>query len=358
MARKLPWATATAASTPARRKPSAKQPKRETSNSPSSQEDKSSKSRPPAQSTLKFDTPTKKARGSHSPSTSPIYGPPTAAPMRPGYDADDIYIMVEDELQAVAQTFTHHLHAAEYKRLKKKAREAPPRTTGMLPRLSPNAPREVKRKFEVMALQDRQKTVLADDTEDRARDPWLGTSLAGLMGNSSQPKKALIGSQDIQSSTRAANGFGRGEGDSPSKRTKIGALELLSSEPEPPMPDKTRADRRSVLANPNELLDRREPDTRTVLPTASQPSTTKPSAVPTRPSTTPKSSGLRLKASTRPPRKKFSFDDDFDIESISSSVVDENPRPKETAKRTPKKDIKDESKKGNTKLSEIPTFLV
>ena len=279
--------------------------------------------------------------------------------MRPGYEADDIYIMVEDELQAVAQTFTHHLHAAEYKRLKKKAREAPPRTAGMLPRLSPNAPREVKRKFEVMALQDQQKDVLDGDEGEKTRDPWLGTSLAGLMGNSSQPKRALIGSQDIQSSTRAANGFGRGEGDSPSKKTKVGALELLASPSEPPKPKRTEPDRRSVHSNPNELPDMQKPDTETVMiPTVPQPNATKPSAILTKPPTTTKSSGSRPKASTRPPRKKFSFDDDFDINSLSSSVADETPKPTATAKRTPKKEIKDESKKGKTKLSEIPMFLV
>ena len=359
MARKLPWATATGASTPTKRKPAAKQPGREASVSPSSEENEASKPKPPAQSKLNFDTPTRRVRGSRSPSTSPIYGPPTAVPMRPGYEADDIYIMVEDELQAIAQTFTHHLHAAEYKRLKKKAREAPPRTTGMLPRLSPNAPREVKRKFEVMALQDQQKSVLSEDAEDKARDPWLGTSLAGLMGSSSQPKKPLIGSQDIQSSTRAANGFGRGEGDSPSKKTKVGALELLSLQPEPPKPKNAAVDRRSVPLIANGLPDMQKPDTETVkLPTVPQYSTTKPSTFSTQPPAATKSSGSRSKASTRPPRKKFSFDDDFDIDSLSSSVADENPKATATAKRTPKKEIKDESKKGTTRLSEIPMFLV
>lgn len=38
--------------------------------------------------------------------------------MIPGYEADDAYRMVEDELLAVASKYTRHLHTAEYARLK------------------------------------------------------------------------------------------------------------------------------------------------------------------------------------------------------------------------------------------------
>lgn len=271
--------------------------------------------------------------------------------MRPGYEADDIYIMVEDELQAVAQTFTHHLHAAEYKRLKKKAREAPPRTLDMLPRLSPNAPKEVKRKFEVMALQDRQQNVVAEDVEAKSRDPWLGTSLAGLMGSSSQPKRALVGNQEIQSSTRAASGFGRGEGESPSKKTKTGDLEA-TLDPEPQKPEKILSDRRnrkestvlqdSVLSPAETNISSSRPS-----PSVEAPATRSPAP-------NPRITHTRPKSAARPPRKKFSFDDDFDIDAISSSAPDENPT--STAKRKVKTDVKEESKK--TKLNDIPMFLV
>ncbi len=42
--------------------------------------------------------------------------------MRPGWDEDDGYIMVEDEFLATAQLYTKHLHHAEYQRLKNLAR--------------------------------------------------------------------------------------------------------------------------------------------------------------------------------------------------------------------------------------------
>ena len=48
----------------------------------------------------------------------------TALPMMSGYDQDDIYMMVEDEFQSVAQEFTRHLHRAEYRRLRARAKEA------------------------------------------------------------------------------------------------------------------------------------------------------------------------------------------------------------------------------------------
>ena len=42
--------------------------------------------------------------------------------MHPGLNADDIYVMVEDEFLATAQLYTQHLHQAEYQRLKALAR--------------------------------------------------------------------------------------------------------------------------------------------------------------------------------------------------------------------------------------------
>jgi hypothetical protein len=363
MARKVPWATITAASTTPKRKPAAK-PKQESSIPPSSDDEATPKPRRPAQSKLKFELTPKKSRRSRSPSTSPIHGPPSAGPMRPGYEADDIYIMVEDELQAVAQTFTHHLHAAEYKRLKKKAREAPTRTTGILPRISPSAPKEVKRKFEVMALHDRQQNAVAGEMEERekARDPWLGTSLAGLMGSTSWPKRTLMGSQEMQSSTRAASGFGRVEGESPSKKMKTGTLELLALQIDRPKQDKKQSTRRSVPPDLSEPPMIQRPET-TTSPTVSHRSTTKPSPSPiSAPTTTITTPAPRTKttASARPARKKFIFDDNFDIESLSSvAATDDSPESTATAtKRKVKTDVKGGKENKKTKLSDIPMFLV
>lgn len=150
--------------------------------------------------------------------------------MHEGYHADDIFMMVEDEFQAVAQTFTHHLHHAEYVRMKKKARMAPPKAIGQ-PLDGMRA--EAKKNLEAKDLHERQNSAVKsmigktgrsspeDEEEARENDPWQGTSLAGLMAKDSSKKRtALVGLEQIPSATRAAKGFGRGEGDSPTKRDK------------------------------------------------------------------------------------------------------------------------------------------
>jgi len=156
--------------------------------------------------------------------------------MLEGYNADDAYIMVEDEFQAVAQAFTARLHQAEYKRLMRKAKEAPPKE---LPEPAPGMSIETKKQLERSRLLERQRSSLQDVTnggaeeedldDEKVDDPWSGTHLAGLMGGSRQSKTSLVGLERMTSNTRAAQGFGRGEGDSPRKPKSIvdifGALE-------------------------------------------------------------------------------------------------------------------------------------
>jgi hypothetical protein len=281
--------------------------------------------------------------------------------MRPGYDQDDIFMMVEDELHAVAQTFTHHLHAAEYKRLKKKAREAPPRT---LPTLSATAPRNVKRKFEVMTMRDKQKAALTEDREEKAgpSDPWLGTSLAGLMGSSNQPKRTLMGSQEIQSSTRAASGFGRAESESPSKKVKTAALDArrepeLQPAPEPEIPTKVQpVVRNGQRFKVSEYLRVVEGMEAPVLKADNSQRTSASEAPKTNTTVAePKTSQARPRPAARPARRKFTFDDDFDIDAISTPEPEPGRNPaKPTARRKVKVEIKEENK---TNFSDIPTFL-
>jgi hypothetical protein len=152
-----------------------------------------------------------------------------------GYDHDDIYIMVEDEFHSVAQTFTQHLHHAEYQRLKKKARDAAPPTFQPTERMRA----ETRKKLEARALYAKQKDAVGDITngvnlledEEQEDDPWLGTSLSGLMTDVSCHKRtALVGLEKIQSSTRAAKGFARGTGNSPpDRREKMSVFDIFSA---------------------------------------------------------------------------------------------------------------------------------
>ena len=125
-------------------------------------------------------------------------------------------MIVEDEFQTLAQSFTKHLHHAEYKRLMRKARDAP---KTQLPEPKSPMSKETKQRLRRKALERRQSDGLEeimptvaetndDRVEDeRVEDPWRGTSLAGLMATGSQEKRSLKGLGKLPSSTRAAKGY-------------------------------------------------------------------------------------------------------------------------------------------------------
>ena len=161
-------------------------------------------------------TPIKKRAASRTPSTSPPPTPPELEPMREGYDEDDEWMIVEDEFQTLAQSFTKYLHHAEYKRLMRKARDAP---KTQLPEPKSPMSKETKQRLRRKALEKRQSDGLEEimptvpgSNEDRIEDekiedPWRGTSLAGLMATGSQEKRSLKGLGKVPSSTRAAKGY-------------------------------------------------------------------------------------------------------------------------------------------------------
>ncbi|KAL5691441.1 hypothetical protein EMGR_006927 [Emarellia grisea] len=147
-------------------------------------------------------------RSSPSPPTSPIQRCPSEEYLIEGFDNDDIYMMVEDEFYAMAQTFTKHLHYAEYVKRKKEAKlqnaaaikDLARPTDGVTPRSE-----ETKRKEAAATLSARQRAGLEkmggtrpqldsdkeeDDTDED--DGLAGTSLGYLM---TSPRKArsLVG---------------------------------------------------------------------------------------------------------------------------------------------------------------------
>ncbi|ETI20846.1 hypothetical protein G647_07189 [Cladophialophora carrionii CBS 160.54] len=140
--------------------------------------------------------------------------------MHEGYDGDDAYIMVEDEFQTVAQLYTAHLHHAEYKRLVKQARQAPPKA---LPAPTSPMSKEAKNRLRTAALEKRQKEILrrvtgnktreegGEDEDDKEANLWSGTSLAPLMAGGSQQKRSLVGLEGISSSTKAGLGLTRSQ---------------------------------------------------------------------------------------------------------------------------------------------------
>lgn len=268
MARKLPWATSTSTNKPStaiRPLPDtrpAKRAKLESDIASNAVQEGNRRLRSETAHPNDDATPWSRARDGRSPSTSPPLAPPVIELMRPGFDEDDAYMMVEDEFQAVAQSYTAHLHHAEYKRLMKLAKEkkkkrqqqeAEQLKRGELSRvgkLPGDASGEIKQGLRAMSLKARQssgsdklcgRSLLnesdgqgqdggdGDDEEEEAEareavlvreekivgDMWAGTALARLMNwDHSQEKTSLKGLDAIGGETRASKGPG------PSGKTK------------------------------------------------------------------------------------------------------------------------------------------
>jgi len=232
MVRKLPWLTNTTTTQPART-PHQNPSKRQKLLPPSSNLDSNLTSRSPSD-TKNAPTSRIATQPARTPSTFPPPQPPSEEEMRPGLDADDIYIMVEDEFLAVAQQFTKHLHHAEYQRLKALAKtqnqNAISRPVDGKTALRP----ETKKKLESSARQEKLKEGIAqipglkkpgeqkadesDSTiEDEGPESWQGTQLQRFMTKSPRkPLSSLTGLQGVASSTRAAAGYPKPErGSSP-----------------------------------------------------------------------------------------------------------------------------------------------
>jgi hypothetical protein len=142
-----------------------------------------------------------------------------------GLGHDDGWIMVEDEFYAIAQTFTQHLHYAEYVRRKKEAKAQSAAQIDAIARPTDGRTpmsKELKQRKEAEALAARQEAGLEqiagqdkDDTDDD--NTWAGTHLHGLMA-SPRKSRSLAGLHALKSSTRAAAGFGRAPGSQSDRR--------------------------------------------------------------------------------------------------------------------------------------------
>ncbi|QSZ28581.1 hypothetical protein DSL72_003079 [Monilinia vaccinii-corymbosi] len=152
------------------------------------------------------------------PSTSPPPEPPAESFMEEGQEHDDRYRIVEDELLAVAKSFTVHLHTAEYKRLGKIAKTRNADTINSILRpVVGKLPDATKRKTDEVARSKGQRDIMVklsgkkedglSDNSDEETLPFVGTSLYGLM---TSPKKRGISLMNISypmKTTRAAAGF-------------------------------------------------------------------------------------------------------------------------------------------------------
>ncbi|KAM3424438.1 hypothetical protein BST61_g6442 [Cercospora zeina] len=126
---------------------------------------------------------------SSSPPPAPK-GPPPIEYMKPGYGADDIWMMVEDEFYSTAQLYTQHLHQAEYARLRKLHKSRGQETLATLARATDGRTAQstelkVKRQQE-QNERKRKQAVVADsdsgDDDEFMMVPQLASLMTGSQG--------------------------------------------------------------------------------------------------------------------------------------------------------------------------------
>ncbi|KAL2039919.1 hypothetical protein N7G274_007322 [Stereocaulon virgatum] len=232
MARTLPWLKNAATSTAQPSKP--RPTKRQRTLDPASEPESGTSPRAIAAKKKQASS-----RADRTPTTSPPLDPPPTSPLRPGFNADDIYIMVEDEFLSTARLFTAHLHHAEYVRLKNEAKkrnvdgiERPIDSITEMRAETRKKKGAVRQEVRAKAAVDKAApstrrgkgegsgTIESDsEEEERNDDLWQGTQLQRFMSTSSRKTLAgLTGLQGVVSHTRAAAGLARAE-----KRTSLHA---------------------------------------------------------------------------------------------------------------------------------------
>lgn len=155
-----------------------------------------------------------KKRADRTPSTSPPPAPPDVEYMREGYNADDVYLMVEDEFLSTAKAYTQHIHHAEYVRLKKLARSRGAGTLDAINRATDGRTDQsntLQMKLEAQEKDNKIKNGLknGDGESSDAEDEYMyDPQLAGLMTRDQQaPRRDLSDLSKAKSNTRAAAGF-------------------------------------------------------------------------------------------------------------------------------------------------------
>ncbi|EPS32725.1 hypothetical protein PDE_07685 [Penicillium oxalicum 114-2] len=161
-------------------------------------------------------------RSSQTPPSSPARQCPPQVFLIEGLNHDDAWVMVEDEFYAVAQSYTQHLHYAEYIRRKKEAKTRSKDAIDGIQRPTDGRtalPQDIKRRKEAEALDVRQQAGLAQiepsvqgrDDSDDDDDRFAGTHLHSLMA-SPRKSRSLVDAQGLKSATRAAAGYRQAAG--------------------------------------------------------------------------------------------------------------------------------------------------
>jgi len=312
--------------------------------------------------------------------------------MRDGPENDDRYRMVEDELFAVAGSFTAHLHAAEYQRLKQKARTQNEETIRDMSRPVVGTLTEAARKRQELRRKlTRQREALrkaaagrrsrdSDGSGDDAAELlWKGTSLHGLMTSSQKKGLPLTALTGVSATTRASKGYGshaagssRGvEQRAGDARSQMGSVQdTARGVEETEDEDEDDLDRPSTGVTSNLASRARRPGPQLpvapVAPVAPRRSNTNPSAPATRPASataarsstwtaaTPARTGGTKRPPAAAPAEEESDGSDYDpFRRIRRRQEDglRARREQRAARTTEKSEVKEED------LDVIPSFL-
>ncbi|KAK5165537.1 uncharacterized protein LTR77_009066 [Saxophila tyrrhenica] len=171
-----------------------------------------------------------KERPDRSPSTSPAPAPPAVVYMREGYAADDAWRMVEDEFYTTAQTFTQHIHRAEYVRLRKLACS---RGAHVLKGVTHGTDGRTKKSDEVRLkgeveerAQKRREVVGGESSEEEDEDEYMHDPLlAVLMTKDKGMARDLVSVRRGRAKTRAAAGFEQSPRNVERRRDLVGERE-------------------------------------------------------------------------------------------------------------------------------------
>ncbi|KAK7958006.1 hypothetical protein PG996_010553 [Apiospora saccharicola] len=301
---------------------------------------------------------TKKRNGQsrvrRSGSTSPPPEPLQESFMIEGFDDDDRYHMVEDELLATARQFTAHLHAAEYVRLKEAAKDQNAAVISQIARpVVGGMSRLAEKKQERADLLRKQAAALrkgadseSDDDDVAPNSALKGTSLYTLMASPRKQVPRLDKIASFSKSTRAAAGFGASSSEmadssrrpsifSSSPIRRLGSVmdvededsDDLDGSRRPPITKRT-SNISSALSN---LRGRNRPQTRDPVPTAGM----KRPAPSTK---TPSSSSAPVSQATQPSTGNMSDDSEDDLGGdpfgLKNRISQRNIRDRKRAKTT------------------------
>ncbi|RMJ22121.1 hypothetical protein PHISP_07005 [Aspergillus sp. HF37] len=378
MPRTLPWLSGESRNV--KREPTPRKPRIEPESADS---DPEASKIPQARSTANAPTKRDLFRSSQSPPASPIHRCPSEEYLQEGLDDDDIYIMVEDEFHAVAQSFTQHLHYAEYVRKNKEAKSQNEATIWALARPTDGSAmlEDTRKRKDAEAMAARQRAGLGqlegdseekkleemekaeeEDSKEEEEDSWAGTFLYDLM---TSPRRAhsLVAprAQAVRSSTRAAAGYSKPCGQSrqvdgsPTSPTGDGrrrrpSLEETASEDDdlkmqgnPPAREIPRPKQREENAGSNVSVTRYSPSS------ARSPQSESREM--------PSMHARYRKPSCAKSKRKMLFDDldEFPGPNKQKNPVQER---RDSYMQGAQKASGDQSKSKKSRLNEVPTFVL